>query len=208
MTKHYVKPDGVTWWGGKDVPPPGGIEVPLGPSDARMLWNGSAWEMPINMALSDVKAAIDEAMYTRINQGIKWGWSAEEPEHSIKLEAGLREMLAGWHQLLNKTAPPTQPHNGFIKSNGVIIRGPGDIDLPDVAINEIAEFAGLWVPKISQIAIAQKLLAATMDLTALQAYDDSTIDWSIRDETIAGMTLTDWPVEKTDWIDDLCLYNP
>ena len=147
-------------------------------------------------ALETFKDNIEVAMTKRIVQGIRWSWSAEEPEFIIVLTSQMREILASWHQLLNQTTPATNPHGGFIKSNNIIIKGPGDIDLPDVSINEIAEFAGLWVSEICRIAINQKSLGENMTLQQLESYNASEIDWTVS-----------WSGHP-DWSDDLILYNP
>lgn len=147
----------------------------------------------LNSKLQEIKGA----MFIRIDQGIRWGWDSVEPEHQISLDAGMREVLASWHQLLNQTVPATNPHGGFIKSNGVIFKGQSDVDIPDAAVNEIAEFAGLWVSEIARIAIAEELAVVAMDLAQLQAYDASAINWAVT-----------WGTPHPDWTDDLVLYNP
>ena len=159
-------------------------------------------------ALAIVKTRIDVAMFKRIEQGLRWAWSTQETVYSIALDASMRELLASWHQLLTQPTPEANPHNGFIKSGGVIIRGPGGNNIPDAAVVEIANFAGLLVSKFSQMAIAEKADTETFTLAQLQEYDAAAINWTVRDETIAGIVLTDWPAEKPDWSNDLCFYNP
>ncbi len=158
----------------------------------------TAWAVDYDsfIALNTNKDKIKAEMHTRINQGIRWAWSTEEPEHAIALTPSMREVIASWHQLLNQSIPAPNPHGGFIKSNNVIFKGPGDIDIPDDAINEIAEFSGLWVSEISRISIIQETLVEGMDLAELQEYDASVIDWTVT-----------W-VDHVDWNNDLCLYNP
>jgi len=162
-----------------------------------MIWNGVDLTTPvINKTLEEVVSAINAAMFIRIDQGIKWAWSAQEPEYSISLNPGMREILSSWHSLLNQSTPAINPHGGFIKSNGVIIKGPGNNDLPDTVINEIAEFSGLWVSEISRISIVQDTAAESMTQTQLNDYNAGTIDWTVT-----------W-VGHSDWINDLVLYNP
>lgn len=155
---------------------------------------------------------IKTAMFSRINQGIRWAWSSEETIYVINLDSGMREIIDSWHSLLHRPVPSENPHNGFIKSNGIIIKGPGGIDIPDNAIDEIAEFSGLIVSKFSQIAIAYDALVLGMNDAEFAVWVNgggaTSIDWTIRDEVIGDMTITDWPAEKTDWDNDLVLYNP
>lgn len=207
MTKYYVDNQG-EYIGGfsgaivddeeQDHPdvPEGAVEVAQPPSHADEIWDGNVWAMPVDIVRDSVKGAIKEEMMTRIEQGIRWSWSAEEPEYSILLDARMREVLASWHQLLNQPTPATNPHGGFIKSNGVIFKGPGNIDIPDAVVNEIAEFAGLWVSEISRISIIQQTLVEGMDITQLQAYVAASIDWTV---TWTG---------HADWDNNLCLYHP
>jgi len=171
------------------------------PDDAvvGMLWDGTTLSTPVvDKTVDNVLSAIDLAMYTRINQGIKWAWSAEEDQNEILLNAGMREILSSWHQLLTQPTPQPMPHGGFIRSNGVVFKAPGNNDIPDVAIIEIANFAGLWVSKISRIRIVQETAAGNMTQQQRNDFNASTINWAVT-----------WNAQNhPDWIDDLVLYNP
>lgn len=179
---------------------------PTIPSDADLI--AAYEEGRFVRTLIRVKNEINVAMRDRIEQGVRWAWSAEEAEYNIFLTPAMRELLAGWHQLLNQSIPAENPHLGFIKSGDVIIWGPGGIDIPDAAVAEIAEFSGLWVSKISQMAIAETISLNSMTQAQLDAYDAYAVNWTIRTETIGGIGLQDWDVSRTDWDDDLVLYHP
>ena len=67
--QHFVTSSGVyigTYIDGA-VPPDGAISVPVGPTDARQIWNGEAWELPLAVAQAHQLTIINTACDTALN---------------------------------------------------------------------------------------------------------------------------------------------
>lgn len=147
-------------------------------------------------SLESVIKTITVEMHNVLNDGILWAFNAGDTPHEISLNVGMRETLTTFERLISKGH--LNPHRGYLHSNGVKIRKPDGGDLSDSAVDEIAVFAGQWSLAMSDIAVTEKISAATLSQAGLQTYDAKSIDWFIIWDS----------VEHPDWSNNLVLKNP
>ncbi len=67
--------------------PPGAIAVPSGPDDGRQVWNGTAWEWPVDIIRAEKIAAIERRFERALEAGLAFGGKALQirPQDQINL---------------------------------------------------------------------------------------------------------------------------
>jgi hypothetical protein len=86
VTRFYIDSSGAYLGGWDENPPSGAIEVPFPPSDARLVWNGSAWTMPYKQALDSLNSAY-QADVAKFNNAFALALLSDGPSEATKIAA-------------------------------------------------------------------------------------------------------------------------
>jgi len=126
------------------------------------------------------KSEIKSSMYVRIEQGITWKYNGGGTEYNVSLDDEMHNWMI--RQLAKFNEGRVDPHNGFVQSNSV------QFNIDDDGLKELCLFSGMWGDAISAIRITETSdlfdlaypeTPTGTELTDVQAYNVSNIDWSV-----------------------------